>query len=326
MLRGLRLVVQGCWPRLASAVPSIEALREHVDSIAGLAGVLALAVFMQSALPGESGEAIASRVTGRVADTRVSGLPQWPETLIGGYGGLPYTHASNVRFSGPDGAELTLHGVNWDGRPFKSPIYYGVRAIRWGSGTTGGMLDFTHSKTISQRDQVVRISGTRNGQTLAPSNTIGDTFRHLEFSHGHNMVTLNGLLKLAPLSPVLQPYVGAGAGAALPHTEVQFTSDPTRTYEYQYTGPVGQAVLGLEVRLPRITLFVEYKFTLARYIAPLTGRNSTGWGLLDFPLQAQSWWRGERPRYGFLATTLASHQIIGGAAARLPQPSIAAER
>ena len=90
------------------------------------------------------------------------------ETVVAAYGGVPYTHASDIRFAQAGSTDLTVHGVNWDGRPFKSPIYYGLRATRWsGSSPFGAMLDFTHSKTISQRAQQVRLTGSRNGMRPA---------------------------------------------------------------------------------------------------------------------------------------------------------------
>lgn len=243
-----------------------------------------------------------------------------PATVVSGYVGVPYTHPSNAHFRQPGTTDLTVHDVNWIGRPFKSPIYYGLRAARWhGNGSPfGSMIDFTHSKAIAEAGQTVRVTGTRNGRTLPETAKIGEMFKHLEFSHGHNMLTLNGLMRLGPLSSKLSPYVGAGFGANLPHTEVQFTGDPQRTYEYQYTGPTGQALIGLEVRLPRASLFLEYKFTLSLYDAPLTGRdNKASFGYSDFIVQFVSWWRGETPKYGTVRTWLASHQVIGGAGARI---------
>ena len=246
-----------------------------------------------------------------------------PETVFAAYGGVPFTHASDIRFEQAGSTDLTVHGVNWDGRPFKSPIYYGLRATRWsGSSPFGAMLDFTHSKTISQRAQQVRLTGNRNGRAAPETARIEDTFKHLEFSHGHNMLTVNGVMRLGALSPRVTPYIGGGAGVNLPHTEIQFTGDDARTYEYQYAGPVGQVLAGFEIRLPRISVFIEYKFTLARYEVPLSGRDSRGWGVADFPTQLMAWWRGEKPRYGYARTTLASHQIIAGAGPRVARTGL----
>jgi lipid A oxidase len=239
------------------------------------------------------------------------------EYVVAGYGGAPYTHPSDVKVVKPGETDLTAHQVRWEGRPFKSPVYYGIRTMQWaGGGTFGGMLDFTHSKTISQRDQDIRLTGTRNGQNLTGKARLGDVFRHFEFSHGHNTLTVNGLVRLASLLPSLAPYVGAGVGVALPHTEVQFQGDDARTYEYQYVGPAAQAVLGLELRLPHASLFLEYKFTIASYEAPLTLRNG-GWFPGDFWRQATDYWREAVPAGGYLSTVLASHQVAAGLGLRV---------
>lgn len=255
----------------------------------------------------------------RAASTIETSARQAPETIVAGYGGVTVTHPSDVRFVKPGQTDLTVHGVNWDGRPFKSPIYYGLRAIRWPAQSRfGGMVDFTHAKTISQREQSVRFSGTRNGRPADATARIGDTFRHLEFSHGHNMLTLNGLIRLGQLAPRVQPYVGGGLGVSLPHTEVQFLDEASRTYEYQATGAVVQVLGGIELRLARASVFVEYKFSFAPYTVPLTGLDgSKGNAFIDYAGQIGRWWRGEAPLSGLLTTRLASHHVIAGVGARV---------
>lgn len=136
-------------------------------------------------------------------------------------------------------------------------------------------------------------------------------FKHLEFSHGHNMLTLNGLVRFASLTPRLSLYAGAGAGVSLPHTEVQMTTEARRTYEYQYAGPVGQALIGFEVRLPSTSVFFEYKFSFADYRVPLS-RLEGNLLFTDLWRQYQLWVKGEPPPGGHLSTQLASHQVIGG--------------
>lgn len=310
---GLRALIWRTHPR-HPARPA-AALDHMIAAVATSALVLWASVVLMDTAPGR-GDAQSEAARSAAGATSASTFPGERENQYGGYVGIPYTYPSDVRFEKAGVTDLTVHGVNWDGRPFKSPIYYGLRAIRWGEGTFGGMIDFTHSKAIAQRAQTVRFSGTRNSQPAPGPQTIEQTFKHLEFSHGHNMLTLNGLARLGRITPTLQPYVGLGAGISLPHTEIQFTDDQKRTYEYQYTGPVGQVLAGLEIRLPRVSLFVEYKFTLARYNAPLTGIDSRGWGYFDIPKQLLRYLRGEKPEFGTASTTLASHNLIGGVTIR----------
>lgn len=239
------------------------------------------------------------------------------EYVVAGYAGAPYTHPSDVHIGKPGVTDMTAHKVNWEGRPFKSPIYYGIRTMTWSATSPfGAMLDFTHSKTISQRAQEIGLSGTRNGQRVPDRAKVDEVFRHLEFSHGHNTLVLNGLVRLADLAPRFGPYIGGGVGVALPHTEIGFRDGEPRTYEYQYVGPAAQALVGMELRLPRVSLFVEYKFVIAHYEAPLTQRDG-GWFPEDFLRQLQGYWRGDVPAGGFLTTTLASHQVAAGLGVRV---------
>jgi lipid A oxidase len=307
--------------RIARAGGSGIAAGKLIDIASALLVALAVAVWANAVLL--DNDAAADKPRGASPPGMRAGLDT-AETMIAGYVGAPWTHPSDLRFEKPGVTNLTVHDVHWEGRPFKSPIYYGVRAARWFGGSLGTMVDFTHSKAIAVRDQQVRFSGERNNRPAPQPATIGNSFRHMEFSHGHNMLTLNGLLRLWPASARIVPYVGAGGGVNLPHTEVQFADEKDRTYAYQYTGPVGQLLAGIEVRLPASSIFIEYKFTLSRYVAPLTGRDSRhSYGPDDFWWQLVAWWRGEKPANGTVTTTLASHQLISGVGYRhvsLPTP------
>lgn len=233
------------------------------------------------------------------------------EVLVAAYAGTPYTYASDLRIEA-DGTDMTAHDVDWRGKPFNAPIYYGARAIRWFPNSSfGGMIDFTHSKAYAPRDQMTKLSGAKDGKTLPSAARIGNLFHKLEFTHGHNMLTLNVMHRLPSFGAFFSPYVGFGLGAALPHTEVQIKGAGGRTYEYQYVGPAGQLLIGIEIRVPRLSYFFEYKFTSASYRAPLQNRDG-GALPLDLWNQFQRWLSGKPPEGGWASTWLTSHQIIGG--------------
>jgi hypothetical protein len=299
------------------------------DRLAAAAAIVVLAVWAWSILLADNA-ADPVETSAPKTDVSASQQPQegqaQREFIIAGYGGAPFTHPSDVHVSNGPATDFTAHDVVWEGQPFKSPIYYGIRTLGWSAGGPfGAMLDFTHSKAISQRGQDVSFSGTREGQKMPEKGKVGETFRHLEFSHGHNTLTLNGMLRLADLAPRLAPYIGGGAGVALPHTEVQLLDEPARTYEYQYVGPAAQGLIGLELRIPRVSIFVEYKFVIAPYTVPLM-RRSGGWFPYDFWQQLQSWLKGEKPAGGFLTTTLSSHNVASGLGWRLAASPVPAGR
>lgn len=302
--------------------PSSNTLVRATDAVISFTAAAALVILVAQATaednvvvakdPADIG---ASAGPGAADPARVAPRSEW---MVAAYGGSPYTYPSDVKFTKQGVNDFTVKDVEWEGRPFINPIYYGVRVLRWfGDGRMGSMLDFTHSKAIAKRDQQAKFEGTLNGQAAPETAVIDDVFNKLEASHGHNMLTLNGLLRLPSFTFRLSPYVGLGAGVSLPHSEVQIKTDPSRTYEYQMAGPVGQAIVGLEFRLPRMSYFLEYKFTLADYRMPLTGRDGD---ILfsDLWRQFSDWWNGVEPRDGWAETRFTSHEVIGGIGVRLP--------
>ena len=239
------------------------------------------------------------------------------ETLIAAYSGAPYTYSSDVTVKKEGTHDFTMKDVQWIGEPFKSPIYYGVRVARWfEGGRTGAMIDFTHSKATAERELEADFTGTLNGKPAPARTKISDVFEKLEATHGHNMLTFNGLLRLPSIHAWLSPYVGIGAGVSLPHSEVHMKGEQVRTYEYQFAGPVLQGLFGLEFRAAQASYFVEYKFTYAPYDMPLSQQN--GYLLwTDLWRQFSNWMKGGEPPGGRLTTTFASHQIIGGLGIRV---------
>ncbi len=299
--------------RTSPASPSFDRLTSFV-AIAVLFASSVATVLEQSTVDGETSEA--QRTT---AEKLATILPA-KETMVGAYIGAPHTYPSAVRFEKEGAYDFTIDPVHWKAQPFKSPVYYGARVARWFTGgRTGMMVDFIHSKAIADRKKEAAFSGTLDGKPLPPRAKISEIVKKLEFSHGHNLLTLNGLLRLPNIGARVSPYVGAGAGVLLPHTEVKLTNGDSRTYEYNYAGPAGQALIGLEFRLSRMSVFLEYKFTYAQYEAPLSQMNGS-WLFLDIWRQIQRWMNGEEPPGGHVSTRLSSHQLVGGLAVRFAAP------
>ncbi len=286
-------------------------------------GAVALAIFV---LPAAIPERFEQQASGAAEPAAVSAQPTshqgrtaaLRDTVIGAYGGVTYTHPSVVSITDPGRTNLAVRDFNWIGMPFKSPIYYGVRVQRWSAlPGFGSMVDFTHAKAIAVASDTARFEGTRDGRPVPPQAKIGDVFKHLEFSHGHNMLTFNGLYRWPAVFGRVRPYAGLGAGITLPHTEIGFRDKNTRTYEYQFAGLVGQALGGLEINLGRTSIFFEYKFSYAPYEVPLS-EEPKGWLLVtDIWRQFKAWASGEKPTGGRLATNLATHHGVGGVLVRV---------
>lgn len=318
------------WP-IAPRAPQTPSGLSGFESAARLCGAVVLvgSVVLASSLDtwnsdantppnGQASEREAQAAAEEALTPKATPSPPTKEFMAAFYAGAPYTYDSSVTLDDGDKNKFAVDGVQWIGKPFVDPIYYGVRVVRWfEGGRTGGMLDFTHSKTIGLKEENVAIKGLLDGEQVDKTVALGEVFRRLEFSHGHNMLTLNGLFRLADITSRLSPYVGVGAGVNLPHSEIQMVRGGGRTYEYQYAGPIAQALIGIELRVPRMSYFFEYKFTLASYEVPLSELDGTKIGLFaDLYRQASKWFSGEPPPGGNLATTLTSHQVIGGLGVR----------
>jgi lipid A oxidase len=183
------------------------------------------------------------------------------EVQIGAYTGWIHTHSSDVGYSRPNGTNVTFESVDWDGKPFSMPPYWGVFANYWFSpGPSFGIqIDYAHAKMYSRFS-----SGTP---------VVGGTFSKLEFTDGLNLLTANALYRW-PVNAWIQPFVGVGVGFAFPHVEVETAGFP-RTFEYQVTGVAAAALAGIDFKITdNVSLLTEYKFTYADIDADLRGGGS----------------------------------------------------
>ena len=330
------------WPPfLAAAASPFAAL----DKLAAFAAMGLLAAIMASSA-GDSSESGASGALGSGA----AGVTQFAdnETVASVYAGAPHYYRSDLQLTRPDGTDMTLKRLGWDGDAFYFPIDGGARVIRW-SGSLGLMVDFLHNKAITRLGrgthgrkikngvvEDVETAGTLKGQPAPSPLHLTDLLERLEFTHGHNVLMLTGLARLGALTPKIRPYFGIGYGVALPHVEVRFTGEKRDrwTNEYQYAGPSFQLLAGLELRSGRGSYYLEYKFVWASIEAALTGGKS--WSLQDLKIswlpdwlvepfvgltempgdlwnQYSRWRSGEAPAEGRISTTLISHQVFLGA-------------
>ena len=197
------------------------------------------------------------------------------------YGGIAYTLDSDVKLEEPGDTRLTFHHVSWDDDSFEEPQYFGLRLTYWlGHQSPWGLaVDFAHAKMIAELDEEVLVTGRRGGDFANAREVLGDSFVKLEFSHGHNLLTANLLYRwLAPNRPAwlgrIQPYVGLGAGVAIPHVEV-LVGSPLATTGYQVGGPVAQGLAGLNINLMKhLSVFTEFRLSYAHIDVDLRGGGS----------------------------------------------------
>jgi hypothetical protein len=320
----------------------------HVDRcVAALAMVAAvlwsgylpvdpLSRWFSSAVLEEAAEPARSPERARQRSDEAAASPYSPrETVVSFYAGAPWYYRSNVHLTRSDGTDIDLKALGWDGDALYFPIDGGIRSIHW-AGPFGFMVDFLHNKAIARlgkgahgrklKDGVIETvdaAGSLKGQPAPPRLKLTDLFDRLEFTHGHNVLLFNGMARLGALGPRIRPYVGIGGGIAVPHVEVWFAGEnrANRTNEYQYAGPAAQALLGLELRVGRVSYYLEYKFTYAWLSGALTGDSS--WLNFNMPgdmwRQFSRWWTGTEPQYGRFSTQLGAHQIVAGAGYAWPR-------
>jgi lipid A oxidase len=296
------------------SIPASGGRKLEIAAAIAAMGLLVL----NAALPEDRSDA------GRAAlDTAPAAFAPGPETVFGAYLGAPYHYPSDFHLKNGSKTDLTIKDVEWFTQPFKGPLYYGARIQRWiPGGVFGTMIDFTHSKAYAPFQQEKTFQGTLDGKPVPDKAKVESYFDKLEYSHGHNMLTFNGLMRVFRFGPIW-PYAGLGAGVSLPHSEIHSLADPARTYEYQFAGLNAQALFGLEFRLKTGSVFLEYKFTTADYMAPITHRDGS-WLPIDMWHQFSRWWSGEEPPGGWASTRLTSHQVIGGVYVRFA-PKVTAQ-
>jgi len=166
------------------------------------------------------------------------------EMQISVYGGANTVSDSDLTLdTGPGSTDFE---VDWEGKSFEAPPYYGVRGTYWLDGFAesrwGVAVDFTHAKAYAD------IEGALAG-----------SFSGLQFTHGLNLLTLNGLYR-APLNDRFSLYGGAGAGINVPHVQAGTLAPAGSISEYQLTGPAVQGLAGASMGLGHgFSMFGEYK-------------------------------------------------------------------
>lgn len=175
----------------------------------------------------------------------VLAAPAAAEIEISVYGGsqsLPHS-----RITGDVAGTPVSKLIGWTGKSFAAPPYYGARATWWRTDTFGIGVELTHAKAY------------------APNAEMAPQFSRLEFTDGHNIVTINANRRWPGqwANGKLTPYVMAGVGVAIPHVDIQPTTPGApHTYGYQVSGPAVKVGAGIKYDInARWAVFTEYQFT-----------------------------------------------------------------
>jgi hypothetical protein len=289
-----------------------------------VSGAMVLPALMQAISPSDPRPASRERIDPASGPLTTTGR----ETLATFYAGLPVYYRSDLRLQRPDGTDITLKRMGWDGDAFYPPIDGGVRSISGGKPFAFS-VDFLHNKAIARLGrgshgrrisngviEEVEATGTLAGRPAPARVKLTDIFERMEFTHGHNMLYATPIFWFGSWTPRLRPYIGGGPGVALPHVEVWFPGGKRedRTNEYQFAGPAWHILAGIEYRVGNMSYTAEYRFSYAWISGALTGAQSwMNWFMPgDLWRQFGRWWRQEPPKFGRISTTLAAHQVVFG--------------
>jgi lipid A oxidase len=188
-----------------------------------------------------------------LAVSTASAFPAKAEQEISLYSGVQNAPDSTVKGREPNGTSFRFD-AGWEGKSLSMPLYYGIRCTNWYDDNNAWSINFTHSKTYS------------DGKTLGRSG-----FSALQFTHGLNPLTVNWMHRFGSGSG-FRPYVGLGAGVAIPHVEIQSPSMVKKTSEYQYGGPVIDFLGGMRYSLSsQWSLFAEYSFHYVKLDVDIDG-------------------------------------------------------
>jgi lipid A oxidase len=186
--------------------------------------------------------------------------PSRAEVQISAYGGMNTNFSSRGEVhKGVVDDERTL---DWEGKSFQMPPYWGAQLTYWfNRGASWGLaFDYTHAKAYADVDFAT-----------------DPTYSHLEFTDGNNLAMINLMYRFDPvMGGRVVPFVGIGGGVAIPHVEVSLKAFPAqKTFEYQFAGAAAQVVAGLEYKLNDAwSVFAEGKLSYSHLDTDLTGGGS----------------------------------------------------
>ncbi len=204
-------------------------------------------------------------------------LVGWPHTaraewVIAGYFGSAATTRTYLALTQPaSGTSVRFDSVDYQGRSFQLPPYYGYRAAYFfrSPGWFGIEAEVIHMKVYAQPDQVVPASGTIDGLPVTGPIPIGAIVQRFSLSHGQNLLLGSAVLRYALgecgdyRTARLIAVARVGAGPTLPHAES--TVAGAGDEHYQVGAIAFQVAGGVELRLWKgLHGLAEYKFTRCR--------------------------------------------------------------
>jgi hypothetical protein len=185
-------------------------------------------------------------------------VPASADWLLAFYAGAATT-ASNTLAVTPDaGAAVSIGSVEYEGRSFESPLYYGYRIGWTPRGRAVGIeAEFTHAKAIAVQLPSIDLTA-------------------FQLSHGLNFLLGNVTYRTGPRCGGRCTLVArGGAGITVPHVEATFRGVTTSAYQYAGFGAQGGVGVELPVWKP-FSVVADARITHARVRTDLAAGRLAG--------------------------------------------------
>ncbi len=203
------------------------------------------------------------------------------EWVIAGFLGTAATSRSYLMLT-QDATRTAIRfdSVDYQGRSFELPPYYGYRAAYFfrTPGWFGLEAEVIHMKVFAQPEEALPASGTLHGGPVAGSVPLDTVVQRFSLSHGQNMLLANAVLRHpfgergSDRTARLVATIRLGVGPTLPH--VESTVNDVTDERYEIGAVAFQAGGGIELRLWKgLHGLAEYKFTRCRQAVNTAGNS-----------------------------------------------------
>jgi hypothetical protein len=190
------------------------------------------------------------------------------EWVIGGYLGAAHTTSAPLSLVQPAaGTDVTFASIDYAGRSFSPPVYYGYRLTYFlpRAPWIGLEGEFIHLKTYARTGNSTRASGRLQGEPYDRTGPVREILESFSMSHGLNFVLANVVFRRTMREPAgaaghLAVAGRVGMGPTVPHPESRIGGVSHEGYELGARGL--HASVGFGVRMWRgLSATAEYKRT-----------------------------------------------------------------
>jgi hypothetical protein len=178
-----------------------------------------------------------------------------------------------------------FHHIEYNDQSFQTHLYYGSRTSYFphASSNLGLEAEFIHAKIYSKSEQMVYVSGKRNGEPIDSIIRFGEMVQGFSMTHGLNFLFFNLVGRFELVKNKIVLYGRTGIGPSIPHVESVING--RRQEGYELHGPAYQLAGGTGINVwKKLGLILEYKLTLVK-----VKNAKIPWGHASTDLKTSHW-------------------------------------